>query len=123
MDLFDLYQQGQIRKTNQRMRFNEQNDDHRHKRAIDEIDRLHGRIDRLLLVNEAIWDLLATKSGLTTDDLATRVAELDNIDGESDGRRQAKASDCACGAKVNPKSPTCVFCGAPQPRRSLFDAI
>jgi len=123
VDLFDLYQQGQLRNANQRIRFNEQNDDHRHKRAIDEIDRLHGRVDQLLLINEAIWQLLAERCGLTSDDLAARVAELDDLDGAPDGRRQAKATDCTCGAKVNPKSPTCVFCGAPQPKRPLFDAI
>ena len=70
-----------------------------------------------------MWSLLSEQNGLTEEHLAHRLFELDQQDGVMDGRRQAAASDCSCGAKVNPKARACVFCGAPPPNRSVFDQI
>lgn len=123
MDAFDIYQQHRIRRTDERIRFNEQANDHRHQRARDEVVELHTRIDRLLLVNEALWQLVRDRTGLTDHDLAAKLHQLDSLDGKPDGRRQPNATDCSCGAKVNPKAPRCVFCGAAAPVRSPFDTI
>ena len=123
MDLFDLYQHGRIRRTDNRVRFNEQTNDNRHRRARDDVDDLHGRIDRLTMITEALWSLLAEREDFTEEQLSRRLLELDQQDGVADGRRQPMATDCSCGAKVNPRAKACVFCGAPPPDRSLFDQI
>lgn len=124
MGAFDLYQQQRIRRTDQRVSANENNNEYRHQRSRDEIDELDARIDRMMLITEAVWQLLAEKSGLDEDDLADRVRQLDKLDGIEDGRRQSLASDCgSCGAKVNPKSAICQFCGIDVPQRSIFDAV
>ena len=123
MVAFDLYQQRRIRNTDQRVSANEDNNEYRYRRNRDEIDQLDARIDRLMLVTEAVWQLLAEKAGLNENDLADRVHELDKLDGVEDGRRQPLASDCSCGAKVNPKVGMCQFCGAEGPKRSVFDAV
>jgi len=89
----------------------------------DEITRLHDRIDRLVLVTESIWQLLAESAGLTEDDLDRRVVQLDGADGSQDGRRTRAPVPCACGAKVSPRMGHCQFCGEPSPVHSSFDAI
>ena len=123
MGAFDLYQQHRIRRTDQRLAANESNNEHRYRRNRDDIDQLHARIDKLLLINEALWQLVAESTGLTDAQLTERVRQLDQIDGVEDGRRQPMASDCACGAKVNPKSPICQYCGAGVRERSVFDTV
>ena len=123
MVAFDLYQQRRIRRTDQRVSANEDNNEYRHRRNRDEIDQVDARIDRLILVTEAVWQLLTEKTGLTEDDLADRVRQLDKLDGVEDGRRQPLASDCACGAKVNARAARCQFCSADAERSSVFDAV
>ena len=118
-----MYQQQGIRRTDKRVSAHEENNEYRHRRNRDEIDDMDDRLDRLLLITEAVWQLLAEKAGLTEDDLADRVRQLDMLDGAEDGRRQPIASDCGCGAKVNPKADICQFCGAEAPERSVFDAV
>jgi hypothetical protein len=123
VDLFDIYQHQQIRKTRDRVRLNEDANDHQHRRSRDEILGLQERIDRLLALNEAIWQLVAERTDLVDDDLRERLAELDASDGTKDGRRQPVPVACACGAMVSPKAPCCAFCGLPPPLRSPFDVI
>ncbi len=123
MDLFDIYQHQQIRKAHDRVRMNEDVNEHRHRRSRDEILALNERIDRLVAMNEALWELIAARTGLTDVDLADRLAELDESDGVRDGRRQRVPAECPCGAKIAATSRCCVFCGLDAPSRSPFDSI
>jgi hypothetical protein len=74
---------------------------------------LHERIDRLVLVVAAMWSLLA-EQGMTEDQLAARVAEMDQADGVSDGKLTRQPATClSCEAKVPADRDTCQFCGTP----------
>jgi len=78
-----------------------------HMRMID-VDE---RIDRLTLLVEAMWSLLR-EQGLTDEDLAARLMELDQSDGTLDGRRTPAPSTCrSCGSKVAAGLTACQFCG------------
>jgi hypothetical protein len=44
------------------------------------------RVDQLLLVCAAMWELIREKTNLTEEDLINRVAMLDARDGVADGR-------------------------------------
>ncbi len=123
MDVFDIYQHHRIRQTDKRVSANESNAEFRHRHNRDDIDQMDARVDRLALITEAVWQLLAEKGGLTEDDLAERIRHLDSLDGKEDGRRQPMASNCDCGAKVNPKSEICQFCGTEVLNRSMFDSV
>ncbi len=69
------------------------------------------RIDRLILIMAAMWDLLK-EQGLTEQDLQERIAQLDQADGTADGKFTAQGTVCrACGAKVGPGLVACQFCG------------
>lgn len=69
------------------------------------------RIDRLVLLVEAMWSLLRDQ-GFTDEDLAARLMELDQQDGTMDGRRTPAPSTCrSCGSKVAAGLSACQFCG------------
>ncbi len=75
---------------------------------------IHDRVDRLILVIDAIWSLLE-ESGLTDDQLRERIEQIDAADGVPDGRRTVRASECRrCGAMVPGDAPACQFCGTPR---------
>ena len=76
--------------------------------ALEELD---ARVDRLLLVLEAMWSMLK-EQGLTDEQLAARIAEIDSSDGVADGRRVIPAVTCrSCGSKVMGGLPRCQICG------------
>jgi len=78
-----------------------------HLRMID-VDE---RIDRLVLLVEAMWSLLR-EQGLSDEDLADRLMELDQTDGSMDGRRTPPPATCrSCGSKVAAGLAACQFCG------------
>lgn len=84
----------------------------RHTVKLNDVD---DRIDRLLLLVEAMWSLLRDQ-GYTDEELAARLAELDAADGTSDSRRTTLAQDCReCGSKVAAGLAACQFCGAATP--------
>ena len=89
-----------------------------------EVDQVNERVDRLLLVVDAMWSLLR-ESGWTDEQLKQRIEELDAADGVMDGRRTAKARRCTkCEAMVAADRITCAFCGAEMPSApGALDAI
>ena len=56
------------------------------------VTALDERVDRLLMVIEAMWSLLK-ENGYTDEQLAARIKDLDESDGSADGRRQARSGD------------------------------
>lgn len=93
--------------------------------AREDMWRLEDRVERLLLLSEAVWELAAPALGLTDEHLAAKMAEIDGRDGPVDGRRNRQARTCSeCRAAIQKGRSNCVFCGAdhaaaPDP----FDAI
>lgn len=82
----------------------------------DQVWRLEDRIERLLLITDALWELASGPLGLTDEQLAAKVHELDAESGQVDGRRARTASRCgSCGAAIQLGRATCVFCGAAAP--------
>ena len=82
------------------------------------VEVLDERLGRTLLVMEAFWTLLK-EAGYTDEQLATRLAELDQAEGMVDGRHVPQPSTCpSCGSKVAEGLPRCQFCGAEVVRAS-----
>ena len=82
------------------------------------------RMDQLLLVCAAMWELLSEKTGLTENDLATRIAEIDARDGVADGKMTYTPVKCPqCQRTIFPKQQKCLYCGAARPLDSVFKAI
>jgi hypothetical protein len=82
------------------------------------------RIDQLLLVCAAMWELLREKTNLAEEDLITRVAEIDARDGAADGKLTYTPRKCPqCQRTVFPKHRRCIYCGADVPVDSIFKSI
>jgi len=81
------------------------------------------RIDRLLLVVDALWSMLKER-GYTDEDLADRIRSIDAADGSEDGARRPRPRRCTkCQSMVEPGRHNCAFCGAEMEPGSALDAI
>lgn len=123
MDFFDLYQQRQLKNHSRGLRQTAEDISDTRRHAGDQLAMAEERVDRLTLLCEAMWEVLSATTDLTMSDLAEKVSQLDQVDGVADGRRQHRATDCACGAKINARAAICQFCSLPAPQRSLFHAV
>jgi hypothetical protein len=89
-----------------------------------EVAMLQQSVEKLALVNAAMWSLLQDKSGLKDDDLLNRMQAIDMQDGVADGRISSRKPP-ACAKCQRPMSRTherCMYCGAySAAARSAFD--
>lgn len=75
------------------------------------MDRMNERVDRLVLVVQAMWSLLE-ENGYTAEDLQLRISALDAADGVADGTITRQPRRCpSCGAMVGAGLDHCQFCG------------
>lgn len=117
MSIWDIVQQVQIENLKARQATSESDVERAASRSRELDAELHDRIGRLVLVTEAMWEILSERFGFTVADLTTRVRELDARDGHIDGKRAAVASGeqvrcSSCQAIVPAGKTTCQFCGA-----------
>ena len=76
------------------------------------VDELRVQIERMNLVNQAIWELVRDRASLTDADLNAKVQEIDLRDGQADGRITAAAGNCPKCGKLNARGRTkCMYCG------------
>lgn len=84
--------------------------------ARSEVAELGAAVDRLTLANQAMWELLREKSGLSDADLAARVEEIDMRDGVRDGRAARSIANCPeCGRPNRDERHQCLYCGTALP--------
>ncbi len=91
--------------------------------AEDRAVRLERRLEKLTLVCQALFTLVRDRAGITEDDLARRVREIDLTDGRLDGR-MAPAFTCgACGRVTSRRHGRCLYCGAPRKEGTAFESV
>ena len=89
-----------------------------------QVSDVNERLDQLLLVCAAMWELLREKTSVSDDDLARKIAEIDARDGVADGKITPKAQPCAkCGRPVFPRHQRCIYCGCPRALDNIFKTI
>jgi hypothetical protein len=120
MDLWDVVQQVQIENLKSRQRGADSSSDRVADSSRARDAQLDNRIARLLLVTEAMWELLSERAGVTLAELAERVRTIDARDGRVDGRHglpvDAPRLYCAaCQAAIPAGRQVCQFCGAAVP--------
>jgi len=82
------------------------------------------RLDKLMLINMAMWELIRDRSKLTEADLLAKVQELDLRDGVPDGKMTRTVSKCSkCDRTMSPRHQSCMYCGADKLHSSVFDGI
>ena len=74
---------------------------------------LKAEIERLLMITEALWDILAEKFDLPEEELLRRIHEIDRRDGKLDGRVAPEPPDLCpkCNRTLDKKRPYCIYCG------------
>ncbi len=88
-----------------------------------QIRYLEDRLDKLLLVNMAMWELLKDRTELTEEDLMAKVQEVDLRDGRADGKISKTVAKCPkCGRTMSPRHKKCLYCGASKLNVEAFDA-
>jgi hypothetical protein len=78
----------------------------------EEIRELRHQVERLTLLNQAMWELIRGKAGLTDADLERMAREIDLRDGQEDGKMGGGAVKCpTCNRVSNAKHYKCLYCG------------
>jgi hypothetical protein len=82
------------------------------------------RLDQLLLICAAMWELLAERAGVTETDLVAKIAEIDARDGIADGKFTYTPVKCPkCNRTLFPKQRRCLYCGAERPVDTVFKTV
>jgi len=78
-----------------------------------QVGRLPLDVERLLMITEALWEILKEKHGYTDDELMRRVALIDLRDGKLDGKVAcAEPMQCPkCHRVLNKRHVRCIYCG------------
>jgi hypothetical protein len=97
------------------------------KKAMDtrsEVQVLRAAIDKLILVNRALWEIIAASQGLTEEYLLNKVNEIDLRDGVLDGKMREPIRKCtSCGKVLQLGHAKCVYCGTKNEGADPFQSI
>lgn len=106
--LYDIHQNGRIAGAEA----SAEQAAHKAERIAQNIEEMEERIDKLALVNYALWSLLEERLGVTEDELVARVQDLDLKDGKLDGRVQGGVINCPdCQRPLSQRHRKCLYCG------------
>lgn len=86
--------------------------------ARTDVQLLEQDVERLLMITEALWNILKEKHGYDDNELIRRIGEIDFRDGRLDGRKAAAPPrQCPhCHRILIKKRPFCMYCGKPVAR-------
>ncbi|MCF7975190.1 MAG: zinc ribbon domain-containing protein [Phycisphaerae bacterium] len=85
------------------------------------VKHLEATVAKILMINEALWEIIRDKFDMTDEDFHNKLYEVDMRDGQVDGKNQRKASKCPkCDHMVSSRHPACLYCGQVMDS-SIFD--
>lgn len=77
-----------------------------------DIRDLRAQLERLTLMNQALWELLRDRLQISDAELEQKVGEVDLRDGVADGKLTATAVRCPnCSRVCNSRHAKCLYCG------------
>ncbi|MBI3117690.1 MAG: hypothetical protein HYZ00_03325 [Candidatus Hydrogenedentes bacterium] len=77
-----------------------------------EVNELQRQVERLALLNQAMWEVLRDRLGLSDADLEAMAHAVDMRDGTADDRMTAQAVRCpSCSRVNNSRHAKCLYCG------------
>lgn len=87
-------------------------------------DYLLHRVEKLTLVNRALWEILKEYHDCPDDKLVAKVAEIDLRDGHLDHELKRPVISCPeCGHKINARHDHCLYCGFDQLPEDVFTSV
>lgn len=79
-----------------------------------DVAALSQRSERLAIANEALWLLLKDKLGLSEEELAARIIDVERAGGTHDALLAPGVLACSqCARTVPARHRQCLYCGAP----------
>ncbi len=88
------------------------------------VQHFQDRIDKLVLINMAMWSLIKETNNLTEEDLLERIKEIDLSDGVLDGKVRQTAIRCPkCQRIMSNKHRCCLYCGYETEKNGAFDTV
>lgn len=87
------------------------------------LDDLARQVRKMALVNQALYELLKEKNGISDEDLRRKVREIDLRDGAANARLDASPLRCPkCQSAVTAGALSCPSCGATVAPKYPFEA-
>ena len=83
------------------------------RKAASTVALMQHHVERLLMITEALWDILKEQHGYTDEDLVKRVQQIDMRDGKLDGKvAAAGVKTCpSCKRPISGRHAACIYCG------------
>lgn len=107
--MWDIFQE--IRLNNQSAR--QDDSDSSLRRTSLDLDDLARQVRKMALVNQALYELLKERTGISDEDLRRKISEIDLRDGAADGKLDASPLRCPkCQSAVTVGALSCQTCGA-----------
>jgi hypothetical protein len=89
-----------------------------------EVKTLREAIDKLMLINRALWEIIAEDRGLNDEYLTNKVNEIDLRDGKLDGKLVTAIMLCpSCERTLFKGHDKCLYCGAEYTTTDPFDKV
>lgn len=89
-----------------------------------DIKAMRKAIDKLVVIAQALWEIIAESQGLSDDHIVAKVREIDLRDGAIDGKVKKPVRVCASCGKVLPVGrDVCLYCGSLNKGADLFQAV
>ncbi len=120
MDLiWNLHQRSQIRALQSRATTSQA----RTSTLGEDLTRIEDRLERLLLINQAMWELLAERTELGEQDLVDKIREVDLRDGVEDGKMTTVLECPKCRRTMSQRHKRCLYCGGESLEATPFEKI
>lgn len=117
--LWDLLQQHQIRSFQHDVLNTSSNVRQQKNKSYDLVDQ----INKMVLINQAFWELVRDNTGLTEEDLINKIQEIDLRDGTEDGKITPTTNTCSECDRINSsKRFKCIYCGTDLFKRNVFES-
>ena len=118
--LRDIHQSGRIADAQASAEFSA----YKAERVAGKIEDVEERLDKLALLNYALWSLLQERLNVTEAELLARVQELDLKDGKLDGRISSGVVNCNdCQRPLSKRHRKCLYCGFELETNDAFSEV
>ena len=109
---WEFYQHGRINRANQQADQAQREAERASENAGRVAHILDARIDGLALTCQALFEILESQIGITEEQLAQKMEEIDMRDGTKDGPITPANKVCSkCGRRASPTRAECLYCG------------